>query len=257
MQNKQYTKKQNREEQVDIWRYAKALWRQAWIVLLSTVLIATGAFIYSRTMITPTYRSGFTTYVNNKMEIDNMGSTTVSDLNASYALAYTYESIITSRSVITEAVALCKENGTYPLRGNVAYKVSTSVAEKAPVISVYVEAPNPEFARDLAVAIAQVAPNHVERVVEGSSMRIIDDATLPKSPSAPSDSRNALLGGLIGFVLSCLVLIGLEFFLDKVQGTEDLEKRYDVPVLGTIPNMDQARKAAGRRANTSVGGNKR
>ena len=95
MQKGQYTKKQVRDEQVDIWRYAKALWKRMWVLVLAAVIFAAGTFIVSSTLITPVYRSGFITYVNNKLEISNSGNTTVSDLNASYALAYTYESIIT------------------------------------------------------------------------------------------------------------------------------------------------------------------
>ena len=253
MQNKQYTKKSGAEETVDLWHFVRALWKRAWLIALATVIAAAGTFIYSKTMVQPTYRSGFTTYVNNKLEIDNMGSTSVSDLNASYALAYTYESIIISRSVIDDAVELCKVNGTYPTGEKVTYKVSTSVAEKAPVISVYVEAPDPVFAHDLAVAIAQVAPRHVERVVEGSSMRIIDEATLPGAPSSPNNTRNAILGALIGLVLSCLAVIALEFYLDKVQSPDDLEKRYDIPVLGTIPDFEQATKIASRRSGARSG----
>ena len=247
MQKEQYKKNQTQETQIDLWHYAKALYRRVWLILLATVVFAAGAFFYSSTMVTPVYRSGFLTYVNNKMEISSGGNTTVSDLNASYALAYTYESIITSRSVVTEAVDLCKRNGTYPAGESVSYQISTSVAEKAPVISVYVETPDAEFAKDLAVAIAKVAPKHVERVVEGSSMRIIDEPTLPSSPSEPNNKQNALLGALVGFVLSCAGVIVLEFCLDKVQSTEDLEKRYDISVLGSIPDMDQSKRVAVRK----------
>lgn len=247
MQNEQYRKKQTQETQIDLWHYAKALYKRLWLIILVAVVFAAGAFFYSKTMVTPVYRSGFITYVNNKMEISTGGNTTVSDLNASYALAYTYESIITSRSVITEAVDLCKRSGTYPEGGSATYRVSTSVAEKAPVISVYVETPDAEFAKDLAAAIAKVAPKHVERVVEGSSMRIIDEPTLPGSPSAPNNKQSALLGAMVGFVLSCAGVIALEFCLDKVQGTEDLEKRYDISVLGTIPDMDQSKRSSVRK----------
>lgn len=254
MQDKQYIKKQHFEENVDLWRYAKALYKRIWAIILATVVFATGTFLFSATIITPTYRSGFITYVNNKLELSTGGNTTVSDLNASYALAYTYESIITSRSVIEDAVAICRRNGTYPEGENVSYKVSTSVAEKAPVISVYVEAADAVFAYDLAVAIAQAAPNHVERVVEGSSMRIIDEATLPGKPSGPNNLRNAAMGGLIGAVLACAVVIMLEFLMDKVQSVDDLEKRYDVPVLGAIPDINHAKKQAARKSGMGKGG---
>ena len=246
----QNIKKGRPEETVDLQHFLRALWRRLWAIVLATVIFAGGTYLYSRAAITPVYRSGFTTYVNNKMEIDNMGSTTVSDLNASYALAYTYESIITSRSVTMEALDLCRRKGAYPDGASIYYSISTSVAEKAPVISVFVETPDAEFARDLAEAIAKVAPKHVERVVEGSSMRIIDEPTLPTAPSSPNYAQNALFGACVGLLVSCLGVIALEFYLDKVQSSVDLEKRYDISVLGTIPNIDQSRRSLSYKAGS-------
>ncbi len=246
MQNMQQMKRHRPEETINLLHFLRALWRRMWVVVLVTVMFAGGTYLYSCTALTPVYRSGFTSYVNNKMEIDSMGSTTVSDLNTSYALAYTYESIITSRSVITEAVDLCRRNGTYPAEEQISYSISTSVAERAPVISVFVETPDAEFARDLAKAIAQVAPKHVERVVEGSSMRIIDEPMLQKTPSAPDHLQNVLFGASVGLLVSCLGVVALEFYLDKVQNSEDLEKRYEIPVLGSIPDIERVKKTGNR-----------
>lgn len=253
MQSGKYMKKQRPEETVDLGHFARALWRRMWVIVLATALCGIGTFFVSKTMINPTYQSSFTTYVNNKMEIDSMGSTSVSDLNASYGLAYVYQEIITSRSVVEEAVDYCKRNGTYPQRQNVYYSITAEVADKAPVITVYVEADDPEFALVLANAITQVAPGHVERVVEGSSMHIIDKAKRAAAPSSPDNGQNALLGAAIGMMVACLSLIALEFYMDKVQGAEDLERRYEIPVLGVIPNIERAYKAM-KRKNPYEGG---
>ena len=61
--------------------------------------------------------------------------------------------------------------------------------------------------------------------------------------------QNALFGAVVGFLLACLAVIALEFYLDKVQSTEDLERRYDIPALGTIPDMDQTKRSSGRKVS--------
>lgn len=233
------------ERNVDALHFVSALLRRWWIIVLVTVVFAVCAFIYSAVMLTPMYSTSFSTYVNNKLEMDGIGSTSVSDLNASRGLAYVYQSVITSRSVISQAVDSCKQQGVFPVDGDAGFSVSASLTENAPIIHVYVEATDPAFAFALANAIAASAPAQVERVVEGSSMRIIDAATMPTTNSSPNNTRNTLLGAIIGLILSCAVVVALELVFDKAQGEADLEKRYGVTVLGVIPDLVQADKNAG------------
>jgi polysaccharide biosynthesis transport protein len=63
---------------------------------------------------------------------------------------------------------------------------------------------------------------------------VIEEAELPKIPAKPNKKRNillALIGGLFGG-------IGLAFFLEYLDNTvkspEDIEERFDVPVIGAI-----------------------
>lgn len=256
----QVTQMKETEKEVDVMRFVWALLRRWWVIALVTAVFGACAFLYSSAMLTPKYSTGFSTYVNNKLEMDGIGSTSVSDLNASRGLAYVYQSVITSRSVISQAVESCKRQGVYPADGDAKFSISASLTENAPIIHVQVEATDPAFAFALANAIAASAPAQVERVVEGSSMRIIDAATMPTTNSYPNNTRNALLGAIIGLALSCTAVIALELVFDKAQGEADLEKRYGVTVLGVIPDFVLAEKNAGyynKQNGRYVGGQRR
>lgn len=226
---------QTEEREIDVVRLLQILWKRAWIIALVTVVFCVATYLYSALFITPTYRSDFTAYVDNQMTTaENNGSTTTSDLNASIGLTYLYEDIIVSRSVLNDAAAKCGLDYSYKkVRG----RVSTSVAEDAALITVYVVAKDPQEAMDLAKAIAEVAPDHVARMKEGSSMRILDEPVLPEQKFAPNNTKNAMLGALVGFVLSAVVVLAVDLLNDIVRNSEELENRYNVIVVGSIPDL--------------------
>lgn len=231
---------QQEEREIDIMRLLQIVWKRAWLIGLVTAIFLVGAYLYSALFITPTYRSDFTAYVDNRITTNETnGSTTTSDLNASIYLTYLYEDIILSRSVLNDAAAKCGLDAQYKTLKSM---VSTSVAEDAALITVSVVAADPQVARDLAVAIAEVAPDHVARMKEGSSMRILDAPLLPTSKYAPSNTKNAMLGGVIGFVIITVIVLAGDLINDIVRGGDELERRYNVVVIGTIPDLATAEK---------------
>ena len=234
---------QTEEREIDILRLLQILWKRAWLIGLVTVIAFVAAYLYSALFITPTYRSDFTAYVDNRMTTaEQNGSTTTSDLNASIYLTYLYEDIIVSRSVLNDAAAKCNLDYSYKALKNM---VSTSVADDAALITVSVIAEDPVVAKDLAAAIADVAPGHVARMKEGSSMRILDAPILPESKHAPSNAKNAMLGGVIGFVLIAVLVLVVDLVNDIVRDGEELERRYNMIVIGTIPDLAAMDKEQG------------
>lgn len=237
---------------IDLSRVVQALLKWAWVIVAAALIFGLVAWIFSATMITPTYRSGFTAYVNNK-QTTTSGSTTTSDLNASIALAYVYGEIIQSRTVLSEAAEKCGLDYSYK---NMSGKVSISVSNTTAIINVYVEDTSPETAMALAAAIADVAPDHVARVVDNSSMRIVDEPILSTSQYAPNNGTNALIGALLGILAAVAVVIVLEVLNDYVQSGEELEKRYGVIAIGVIPDMEQAEKIHSNYGYARAGGRK-
>lgn len=236
------------ERTINLTRLLRALWKRAWIIVLVTVLVAIVTFICSKQFIDPTYQSYFTAYVNNRQ--DGQGSTTSSDITASKNLTYLYQEIICSRSVLTDAASACGMEASYgKLQGN----VTTSIAQNAALITVKVRASSPEEAQKLANAIAQAAPVHVARVVEGSSMRIVDYPVLPTAPAAPNSSRHALLGAVMAFVMMAAAVVLVEVINDRVDSPAEIEERYGIAVIGTIPDIAHADKGTYANAANKSG----
>lgn len=239
----QNNKPRQEENEIDIFQLLQILWKRAWVIVLITVICGVAAFAYSSLFITPTYRSYFTAYVNNRVEnFEGNGSTSTSDLNASIGLTYLYQDIIVSRSVLLDAAEECGLDYSY---SRLQSMVSTEASNDSALISVYVVDTDPALATRLAAAIARVAPIHVERMRDGSSMRILDEPTQPTGKYAPNNTRNALLGAVAGFVFSVAVILTADLLNDKIQDADELERRHNLVVIGIIPDLGAADTAGG------------
>ena len=239
MQNNQ-NRNSAAERSIDIMRLLRVLLKRIWIILLIAVLCAVMAFGYAKIFVTPTYRSSFTAYVNNRMTTtEGQSNMTSADISASRSLTYLYQEIILSRSMLMDAANACGLQVSY---ATLTKNVATSVSSNAAIISVYVSAKTPEEAMRLASAIATVAPEHVERIVDGSSMRIVDYPVQPNAPYAPNTMRYAMMGFLTALLLGCAGVILFDVIVDKVASATEIEERYGIAVIGIIPDMQQADK---------------
>lgn len=228
-----------RERSIDLTRLVKAVAKRLWLIVIVSVLCGIVVFAGAKMFMTPMYRSSFTAYVNNRT--DSQNTTTSADLTASIGLTYVYQEIVLSRSVLMTAAEQCGLDYKYEsLKGRVSFELAATSA----YITVSVSSADPEEAVQLAQAIARVAPEQVSRVVENSSMRIVDDPVKPERAYAPNCRRLAALGAIGMFVLLTAVVVLVDIVSDKVESAKELEDRYDIAVVGIIPDMAHADKYA-------------
>jgi polysaccharide biosynthesis transport protein len=77
----------------------------------------------------------------------------------------------------------------------------------------------------------------------------VDAATVPRDRSTASPLRNAIFGGILGFVLACVLIQGLEAF-DRRLRDPAVEAEYGLPLLAAVPFSRRA--YAVRRAGSRV-----
>ena len=232
----------NNEDEVtiDLRVLAKALRKRAGIILLVGILCGVLAFVGTHVFITPQYQSTFSAYVNNRSNQDSgSGTLTNSDLAASQALVKTYSAVITSRSVLESAAAQAGAPYDYL---QLKQMVSTASVDSTEIIQVSVTMPDAQMAAAVARAISEVAGDYIAKIVEGSSMQIVDQPVIPVDIYSPSYTKNALLGVILGIFLSAGIVIVKELLDDRIKDVSALEERCGIPVIGSIPNMEAAAK---------------
>ncbi len=209
-------------------------------ILLGGLLAAVLVLLCLRFLVTPQYTASVTMYANNSSEAERSTSISTGDLNASAKLVDTYAVIIQSDPVMDEVLQRLDLDMSAE---KLARRLSIRSVNGTEVFKVSVEYPDAQSAMRIADAIADIAPAQIASIVDGCSIKIVSRAKLPVSFSSPNYSRNLILGFLLGCIAVLIYLFTTEFFDTRIKRAEDLE-RWDIPLLGDIPQFEAAAKGA-------------
>ena len=228
-----------REVEVNIAPLLSTLLKKLWLIVLCTLVMALLFQGFTRVFIKPTYKSSFTAFVNNQTKIQAQKSeVNTSDLQASRELVQTYARILTSNTVL-EAAANSKILNFNVTPQEISGYISTEIEDKTQIIKVNVITTDAQKSYKIAQAIATEAPAKMAIIVKGSSMSTVDEPQLPLQIHGPNYLTVSLIGALFGFALALAYVIIRYFRDDTIKGEGDLEGRYNLPVVGVIPNMTE------------------
>ena len=83
------------------------------------------------------------------------------------------------------------------------------------------------------------------KVAEASvatEVQVVDTATLPTAPVAPKKAMTLLLAALLGILASSGFVVVRELLNRTIKNSEDVANYLDLPVLGSVPDMNDLRK---------------
>lgn len=228
--------------EIDLMPLVSALLRKLWLILLCAVLTAGAAYLYTYYLVTPLYRAEVSVYVNNissKVDSSSIEYVSGSNLSTAKQLVTTYVNIISSDRVLSKVVEQADLDTS---ADQVRRMMTASSVGETEMFKIYITNADPELAAQVANAIADVAPDEIANIVEGSSTKIIDYAKVPGSPTSPNYQRSVMLGAALGAALAVAYVV-LRTLLDRrIKSEEDLERLADIPVLGVIPEFNSDHK---------------
>lgn len=230
------TTNKNEEIEIDLREILAVLMDKLAIIILVSLIGASVAFIYTKFMIAPTYKSSTGIYVTNNQQTDseqiNIGS-----LQSSSYLTKDYIVLAKSRPVLESVIDGLKLDITTDELLNM---LSVSSTTDTRIITISVISTDPWKAKSIADAIREAAIEQITRVVGVDTVEKIDDANTPKYPVGPNMKLNLFVGFLAGFVIT-VVLVIVRFMLDdSIKVEEDVEKYLGISVLGAIPMTETA-----------------
>ena len=229
---------QNDTVEIDLGQLFRAIWKNIWFVLLCMVLLGGLTLCVNVFVIHPTYRVNFTAYVNNHSSSDQTSSLNSADTSASQSLAYTYAAIMSSRSVLVDAAKQAKIS--YEDVDELSACVSTEVQDSTQLVDVHVTMQDPDEAYAFAKAIADIAPDYISEIVEGSSMKVVVQPEEATKPYSPHISRNTAIGIILGALIAMVIIVIRELTDTRVKNEDSLEEEFGISVIGTIPDFESA-----------------
>lgn len=224
------------ETSVDLMEIIWALRSRIVWILAVALFGAAVAYGISCFLIEPTYTAQVIMYVNNRSSNAYAEAVNQADLNASKELVPTYQAIVSTKSAMKRAIAEKGISGYTPeqLMG----MVSTQLVEDTGIFAITVKCKDQYKVADIANAVAESGTSEISKYIEGTTATIIDRAVTPVGQSSPNNRRNALLGFLLGTLLSSGVVLAIHFLDTRLKKVDDFAKVMDSPVLGTIQNME-------------------
>lgn len=224
------------ELEIDVLKLLQSIWRKAWVILLVTILAGSAAFAGTAVFIRPKYRAEALMYVNSSNI--SVGGTKVSisqsELTAAQTLVDTYIVILNTRTTLEDVIAQTGVPYAYEELRNM---ITAEAVNGTEVFSIQVVSRSPSEAETLANAIARILPEKIASIVEGSSARIVDYAVVPAKKDSPSLIKSTAIGAVLGFFLTCGVVVVQELMDDLIHDADYLTQTYDVPVLAVIPDL--------------------
>ena len=230
-------KKENLQEtEIDLRVVLDILRKNILVILIVSLIFAAGAFVYSSFFITKQYQASATLIVNNKAE----GTTTynTSEMNAAQGLADVYSIIIKSDTVLQPVIDELNLNMSYEKLKSL---ITVSTVNSTQVITISMDHPDPEYAQKIIEEIVKIAPEIIKDKVEAGSVKVISESRIANNgaPVSPSTKKYALIGGLIGLVLTLIVIFVREFTNNTFKTEDDISRTLNIPLLGIIPSVDE------------------
>ena len=224
------------EEQININDILSLFARRWWVILLCGLIVGAVTFSFTYFLVAPVYTSSGTLYVNNVKD-KNAINLTQNDIMLSQKLVNTYAEILNSE---TFRQNISRKLDSEVTSSQIKKMIKMSGVGETEILKVSASSTDPEMARKVVQAILVSAPEEIVRVVKAGSVEIIDNANVPTIPSSPNIQLNTIIGILAGILLAILIIFIIEFFDTTVKDEADLTNKYELPVLGTIPNLSKS-----------------
>ena len=227
---------ETREIDIDLRKIIYMMRTKIIFVVLITILAGVLSGCFTHFFIDPTYSATVNLFVySNTDRVTVNQSINKNELDASQDLVGTYVYII-QRDTVLDKVAQDLNLGTAKdIRG----MVKASSVEGTLAFQVTVTTKDPNLSAKIANAIAKIAPEEIVRVVKAGGVEVIDYAKVPTAPSSPNLKKNIIIGALAGFILSFAAFFIYEIFDSTITNAKDLENEFEIPVLGTIPRLEE------------------
>ncbi len=236
----------NRDEiEIDLLELLHILLGRWWLILGIGFLAAVIGLMISSFVLTPVYESTTKIYILNKNET---ASVTYSDVQMGTQLTKDYAELINSRYVLEEVIQkLALDEMEYDELLN---KVSVETPTDTRIVSVTVEDTDPVQAMHIANCIREVAGEHIQNVMDIEAVNVVETANMPTDKAGPNIMVWTFLGGVMGVLLVCVMVLIRYLLDDTIKSSEDVEKYLGLSTLALIPAASEAgnsRKSKAKR----------
>jgi capsular polysaccharide biosynthesis protein len=237
--------------------YARAVRRQAWLVVVVLIAVAVSAGILVARQ-DPVYRASM------KIVVGQGGGVFRPDAGGSVdSFTQTMTNLLESNVVADRVIA---DAGLRTSADELLENVAVSTRPQSAVLTVTYDSTDKDEAVDvlnrLGSAFRDLVPQSLRRAAapetreDGSpgevTASVFDPAHVDADPVSPRAARSLLIAGMLGLVVGVILVVARETLDTRVIGVNETEDAFDAPVIGALPSRLRSRAPpqpeAGQRA---------
>ncbi len=235
----------DREErgiEIDLLQIAKKLLENTRYIILVTVIFGILGYFGTVMFMTPVYQAGAKMIVNSRK--DETINITNDQLNSARNLVDTYAVIIRGRDVLNQVINELNLQENY---GQLADLITVESVNDTPVMQIYVKHTNPDMALLITSKLLEIAPDVLVETAAAGSVKPVEQAYVGSSPVSPNEIKNTVLMAMVGFVITCIVIV-IFMLADNTYKTDlDIQRDIGIPVLGVIPDHESCKSHSGHK----------
>lgn len=230
-------------ESVDLLEILYSLRRRWALIMMICIISILVSGFYSYIIAKPVYESTVKMVVYKEGGETDTSSPSYNDFMVNNMLVKDYRELVMSKSVLSKVIDELSAEEEDSFYGEASPKdleklITITLKQDTRWLYISVKNTHPERAMKIANKVANIFAEKVQDVFNVNNVTIIDPAEEPNAPVSPNKKLNLALGAIIGLVLGCGIAFAIEFFDNKIRYPEDLLKKYDLPILGAIPDIE-------------------
>jgi capsular polysaccharide biosynthesis protein len=226
------------EETISLKELLETIRKRLLLIVLITITAVLVSGLVSYFFLTPIYQASTQILVNQTKSDQSVYSP--SDVQTNLQLINTYNVIIKSPAILDKVAADLNVGLTsQQLNGEIAVASQTN----SQVINLSVQDRDPNRAAQIANKTADVFKSEISNIMKVDNVSILAKATAAdhQSPIKPKPSLNMAIALVVGLMAGVGIALLIEYFDNTVKTEQDIERLLELPVLGVIADMSDAK----------------
>lgn len=233
-------------QEISIFALFRIALGRIWTLILVFVLVAVLAFSYCEFISTPVYGASASIIVTNGAVVSPDDTSSVnkvlgSDIQASLMLADSVVDMLKTPDIYKYVARKLGEDYDYKVL--ISHTSVSRRGEDTLFIDISYTDSDPQRAIKVANLFASASCDYVAEFISRTDPKIVSSADRA-SQVYPRTLRTTVLAGAFAAFVLYVVFVLIELLNNTVKNEEDFAARYAIPLLGTIPDFDEARRAS-------------
>lgn len=229
-----------------IYHIFRLLIKNIFVIALSAIVFGVGTFAYCEFHLQERYAATGSVVVTNGGIFENDTQTTViqgdkvnnADIAASINLLTTVRDILSTNDIYKQ---LSEElGGKYSYGQLKSFASVTKRDDYSLFIDVKFEMNDKTEVAKITNTFLELAPEYINKFIPNSSTTIVTTSDTA-AKTYPRTSSSTTIAMLIGALLAFVIVYIISLFNTTIESEEEFKDRYNIPVLGDIPDFTAAK----------------